>query len=68
MAADILNHSVSALRGNRQREHYTEKSRHALEAPAIAADAEELAARQKKLNAALEKVESLFARWSELHK
>ena len=31
------------------------------------ADAEELAARQKKLEAALAKVDALFARWSELH-
>jgi len=48
-------------------ENQAAKARLSLEDPAIAADAEELAARQKKLEAALAKVETLFARWSDLH-
>ena len=48
-------------------ENQAAKARQALEDPAIATDAAELAARQKKLDAALAKVEALFARWSEIH-
>jgi len=48
-------------------EKQAERARQSLEDPAIATDSGELAARQKKLGAALEKVEILFARWSELH-
>ncbi|OGR81619.1 MAG: hypothetical protein A2X32_03615 [Elusimicrobia bacterium GWC2_64_44] len=48
-------------------ERQTEKARQALEDPAIAADAGELAERQKKLEACLARVEELFARWSALH-
>jgi len=43
------------------------RARQALEDPAIATDAQELAGRQKKLDAALARVETLFARWSALH-
>ena len=43
------------------------KVRKTLEDPAIATDSGELAARQQKLEAALAKVDELFARWSELH-
>ncbi len=48
-------------------ERQAEKARLALEDPAIATDSGELAGRQKKLDAALARVEDLFARWSELH-
>ena len=43
------------------------KARLSLEDPAIATDSGELAARQKKLDAALAKVDELFTRWSGLH-
>jgi ATP-binding cassette subfamily F protein uup len=43
------------------------RARKALEDPAIATDSGELAARQKKLEAALARVDELFARWSEHH-
>ncbi|HAT72259.1 MAG TPA: ABC transporter ATP-binding protein [Elusimicrobia bacterium] len=48
-------------------ENQAAKARLALEDPAIATDAEELAARQKKLDAALARVDELFNRWSGLH-
>jgi len=48
-------------------ERQADKARLALEDPAIATDSQELAGRQKKLDAALARVETLFTRWSELH-
>ena len=48
-------------------ENQAAKARLALEDPAIATDAGELAERQKKLDAALARIDGLFARWSELH-
>ncbi len=48
-------------------ENQAARARLALEDPAIATNSEELAARHKKLDAALAKVEALFLRWSELH-
>ena len=49
-------------------ENQAAKARLALEDPAVGADAQELAARQKKLDAALATVDILFVRWVELHK
>ena len=49
-------------------ENQAAKARLALEDTAIATDAEELAARHAKLDAALRKVEILIANWSELQK
>jgi ATP-binding cassette subfamily F protein uup len=48
-------------------EEQAARARLALEDPAIATDAAELAARQKKLDEALAKVDALFERWSSLH-
>jgi ATP-binding cassette subfamily F protein uup len=48
-------------------ERQAARARQALEDPAIATDSMELAARQKKLEEALARVDSLFTRWSELH-
>ncbi|MEW5907216.1 MAG: ABC-F family ATP-binding cassette domain-containing protein [Elusimicrobiota bacterium] len=48
-------------------EEQAARARLALEDPAIATDAAELAARQKKLDEALAKVDALFDRWSSLH-
>ena len=48
-------------------ENQAAKARLSLEDPAIATDSGELAARHKKLDAALAKVDALFARWSEFH-
>ena len=48
-------------------ENQAAKARLALEDPAIATDAEELAARQKRLDTSLAKVEALFERWSAIH-
>ena len=48
-------------------ENQAARARLALEDPAIATDSGELAERQKKLDAALAKVETLFLRWSEFH-
>ncbi|MFA6433554.1 MAG: ABC-F family ATP-binding cassette domain-containing protein [Elusimicrobiales bacterium] len=47
-------------------ENQAEKARRALEDPAVAADARELAERHGKLDAALRKVEALISAWSEL--
>ncbi|HAF94539.1 MAG: hypothetical protein A2021_09340 [Elusimicrobia bacterium GWF2_52_66] len=49
-------------------ENQAQKARLALEDASIATDAEELARRHKKLDAALRKVETLIASWSELQK
>ena len=49
-------------------EAQAEKARVALEDAAIATDAEELARRHAKLDAALQKVDTLFSHWSELQK
>ncbi|MDO8804196.1 MAG: ABC-F family ATP-binding cassette domain-containing protein [Elusimicrobiota bacterium] len=48
-------------------ENQAAKARLSLQDPSIAADAEELAARQKKLDEALARTETLFARWSAIH-
>ena len=48
-------------------ENQAAKARLSLEDPAVAADAGELAARQKKLDEASARIEALFARWSGLH-
>jgi ATP-binding cassette subfamily F protein uup len=48
-------------------ERQAARARQALEDPAIATDSMELAARQKKLEEALARVDDLFTRWSELH-
>ncbi len=48
-------------------ENQAAKARLSLEDPSIATDAQELAARQKKLDEALARADSLFIRWSELH-
>lgn len=50
----------------RAAEEEAEKARAALEDPAIATDAPELARRQEALDASLRKVEALFKRWEEL--